>query len=102
MTEYAWFDNGRGRQVYRPVPTARPAKSDLACPMIAGDTMEATQHPCDGRFYTSKARFRSETKAHGCVEMGNDPARLRMQDKPKPDRQAIRDTLQQARARLNA
>lgn len=36
------------------------------------DSMNATQHPCDGKYYDSKSAFRRVTKAHGCVELGND------------------------------
>lgn len=72
------------------------AVSDLPRPYIATDTMEPTQHPCTGEYFTSKAKFRAVTKAHGCVEVGNDPARLRPKPKPKPDRNAIRKSLKKA------
>lgn len=39
---------------------------------IYTDEMEPTRHPCDGKKYTSKARFREVTRAHGCVEVGNE------------------------------
>jgi hypothetical protein len=36
----------------------------------------------DGRYYTSKAEFRKVTKAHGCVEVGNETAALMKPRKP--------------------
>lgn len=39
---------------------------------IITDEMPGTQHPCDGRVYTSKNKFRQTTKAHGCIEIGNE------------------------------
>ena len=36
------------------------------------DTMEPTQHMASGKMFTSKAKFRAETKAHGCIEVGNE------------------------------
>jgi hypothetical protein len=102
MSEYAWISLGDGRQAYRKIDTGPPPqRSDLPTPMVITDTMDAVQHPCTGEFMTSKAAFRAVTKAHGCIEMGNDPARLRPRQKPKPDRKAIRDSLAKARARFN-
>ena len=36
------------------------------------DNMEPTRHMCDGKYYNSKREFRKVTKAHGCIEVGND------------------------------
>lgn len=36
------------------------------------DSMPPTRHMADGKIYTSKHKFRAETKARGCVEVGND------------------------------
>lgn len=46
--------------------------SHLPAPRIITDTMDMTFHPADGRFYDSKAKFRDTTRAHGCVEIGNE------------------------------
>lgn len=73
-----------------------PARSDLPVPYVVSDHMEPVQHPCTGEFFTSKRMFREVTKAHGCIEVGNDPARLRPRPKPKPDRKAIRKSIQKA------
>lgn len=78
------------------MPSAPPGRSDeLPVPMFISDTMEPTEH-VDGKFYTSKSKFRSITKARNCTEMGNDPARFRVNPKPKPDRAAIKDAVQRA------
>lgn len=50
---------------------------------IMTDEMPETLHPCDGRHYTSKTRFREVTKANGCVEVGGDPSIYRSLSKPK-------------------
>jgi hypothetical protein len=34
------------------------------------DEMEPTKHPIDGKYYTSKAKFRTVTRAHGYDEVG--------------------------------
>ena len=44
---------------------------------VIGDVMDQLQHPVTGRIYDSKARFRADTKATGCVEVGTDPAARR-------------------------
>ena len=52
-----------------------------SAPYVISDTMDSTRHMADGQFYTSKAKFRETTKAHGCVEVGNESAYL---NKPRP------------------
>lgn len=39
---------------------------------VISDGMDATRHPVTGRIYESKSRFRADTRATGCVELGND------------------------------
>lgn len=41
---------------------------------VISDTMDLTRHMADGKYYDSKSVFRQVTKAHGCEEVGNDPA----------------------------
>src|SRR5512138_3354196 len=36
------------------------------------DTMAPTRHMASGEYYTSKKRFRDETRARGCIEVGNE------------------------------
>lgn len=91
-----WFRTERGTLVKRYGPEREAgARSHLATPMVIGDTMDPTVH-VDGQYYTSKSKFREVTKANGCIEVGNDPARLRPTPKPKPDRKAIKEAVQRA------
>jgi hypothetical protein len=83
------------------MPEVAGAPSDkLPVPMFISDTMDATEHPCDGKRYDSKVQFRRVTKAHGCVEIGNDPGRFRKLQKQTIDRSAVRDSIQKAKARV--
>lgn len=69
---YQWITLDDGRSVYRKVSERTDnARSSLPVPMLIRDEMSETEHPCDGRSYTSKSAFRAVTKAHGCVEVGN-------------------------------
>jgi hypothetical protein len=75
------------------------ARSSFGAPMVIADEMPATQHMADGKFYTSKRKFRAVTRAQGFIEVGNDPAMFRRQPKPKPDRRAIRAAVGRAFSR---
>lgn len=39
---------------------------------VISDSMEPTFHMAACKHFTSKKKFRNETKAYGCVEVGND------------------------------
>jgi hypothetical protein len=78
------------------------ACSHLPMPYLICDEMPPTEQ-VDGRFYTSKAKFRAVGRAHGLTEVGNE--------KPKPKQRASndqavkaarRETLQRATARYRA
>lgn len=81
------------------VPVGMSTK--IPVPNFISDTMDPVEHPCDGRRYSSKAQFRSVTKAHGCIEVGSDPARFNKPKKPKIDRRSVKDSVQKAVARYN-
>jgi hypothetical protein len=51
-----------------------PARSELPCPHIISDEMPPVEQ-VDGRFYTSKARFRAVGRDHGLTEVGNEKPR---------------------------
>lgn len=93
------IDLGNGRTRIRFAPASQVGESKravgLACPMISTDTMDPVEH-VDGKFYTSKSAYRAVTKAHGYVEVGNDPARHRREPPPKPDRKAIKEAVAKA------
>ncbi|MEH3108987.1 MAG: hypothetical protein PGN22_02650 [Agrobacterium cavarae] len=77
------------------------ASDALPVPNFISDTMEPVQSMLDGRHYSSKSALRATYKAAGVTEVGNDPARLRPRRKPKPDRKAIRDSIEKATARFS-
>jgi hypothetical protein len=68
--------------------------------MIVSDIMEPVEHPCDGQYYSSKSTFRRVTKANGCIEVGNDPARKRPV-KRKLDDAGIDNAIEKAIARAS-
>ena len=53
---------------------APPLHAARDAPMVIGDTLPggALRHPSTGKMMDSKSRFRAETRARGCVEVGND------------------------------
>jgi hypothetical protein len=62
-------------------------------PYVISDTMEPLRHMATGRMISSKAAFRAETRAAGCVEVGNDPSLTRPR-KPVPlSREKRRDDI---------
>lgn len=82
-------------------------KSDIAAPMVMGDTIEPTQSMVDGRYYTSKAALRATYKPSGnkegklYTEVGNDSSVTNPKPfkKPRPDRKQIRASVEKAFSR---
>lgn len=72
------------------------ARSHLPVPHIISDGMDPVQHPCTGDYIASKRAFRAVTRANGCVEVGDDKSRLKPMTRPKPDRKAIRKSIDKA------
>ena len=97
-----WFRNERGNlmKVYRDISRDDSKRADFPTPFAISDTMDPTEH-IDGKHYTSKSQFRAVTKAHGCIEVGNDPARLRKIERPKADPKARREAVAKAIAQAN-
>lgn len=88
-----WFRNERGNLVKRYGPPPSPvARGDFPTPMFASDCMEPTEH-LDGKYYDSKSKYRAVTKAHGMIEVGNDPARHR-----RPSKEQLREQSKAARS----
>ena len=72
---------------------APPRFDSGEAPYVISDIMDPTRHMATGRYHTSKAAFRADTKAAGCVEVGNDPSLLRPR-KPVPlSREQRRDDI---------
>lgn len=94
-----WERTERGwRKTYSPAQTA-VARGNFPCPRVQTDTMPLTEH-LDGKSYDSKSAYRSVTKAHGYVEVGNDPARLRKPEKVKENTKRSDDAIKRAIAQL--
>lgn len=68
-----------GKLVPKRLAVSHVARSSVS---VISDTMADTWHPADGKHYDSKSKFRAVTKAHGCVEIGNEKFAPR---KPVPE-----------------
>lgn len=72
-------------------------------PYVISDTMSETRHMANGQYYTSKSEFRKATKAHGCVEIGDDSSLTQPRKPVLLDRQKrvrdIKDAIDQVRSR---
>lgn len=64
---------------------------------FSSDTMEPTRHMINGKYYTSKKKFRNETKARGCIEVGDQTSHLTKSRTPKQlSRRERRDDIKKA------
>ena len=79
MPTYVW----RNGELYEKHLAPPKYETHNAAPYVISDIMEPTRHMATGRYFSSKAAFRAETRAAGCVEVGNDPAATRPR-KPVP------------------
>lgn len=92
MTTYVYRD---GKLVDKRF--AAPLHGGDAATYVISDTMDATLHHCDGKMYTSKAQYRKTTRAHGCVEFGNETATLLKPRQPiQLDRGQRREAIRKA------
>ncbi|ARM87410.1 hypothetical protein RHEC894_CH01071 [Rhizobium sp. CIAT894] len=81
------------------MPARNAAQSDLPAPHFVSDSIDIrSMH--DGRHYTSKAKLRSEYRAAGVEEIGNE--KPRPIEKPTTDRNEIRKELRRVYAEYNA
>ena len=60
-----------------------------------GDEMDPTRHMASGRYHTSKKKFREETKAYGCVEVGNESPIRPKSYVPTTSREKLRQDIRQ-------
>jgi hypothetical protein len=72
---------------------APPLTVSGSAPNVISDIMPETRHMVTGRYHTSKAAFRAETKAAGCIEVGNDPAITRPRKPVLLSREKRRDDI---------
>jgi len=71
-------------------------------PYVIEDTMPPTEQ-VDGRYYTSKAKFRAVGRAHGLTEVGTERPKpfVRSTDRPgvrEARRQALKNAVEKYRA----
>jgi hypothetical protein len=79
------------------VNIAGPKHSGDAAPSVIRDEMDATRHMADGKYYTSKSKFRGATRDAGCVEVGNETSTLMKPRAPITlDRQKRREDIRRA------
>ena len=71
--------NGRLVEKRRAAPLT--LKTDIGIHVIS-DTMAPTKHMGTGRIHDSKSRFRADTRAMGCEEIGTEPVRARPRPEP--------------------
>jgi hypothetical protein len=73
-------------------------RSDLPCPQVLSDTMDAVQSQVSGEWYESKSSLRAEYRATGHIEKGND--RRPPWKMPRASKAEVRATVAKARARV--
>lgn len=91
MTRSTWVYRD-GKMVKRPL-----ARNHSGGVMIISDALPDLVHPADGKRYSSKSRFRAETKAHGLVEFGNERQTRRTPEMPDPA-PAVKQAIERLRA----
>lgn len=64
-------------------PAYEPARSLLPCPHVISDTMDAVEQ-VDGKFYTSKQKFRAVGRSLGLTEVGNEKFRPKVRETDTP------------------
>jgi len=80
------------------------AKSDLPVPYVISDIMDPVEQ-VDGKFYTSKSRFRAVGKSLGLIEVGNEKQTNKVRHAStsraatEKRNQAIKRALEQVRSR---
>ena len=67
-----------------------PNRSELACPMIISDQMDALQHQATGLYTDSKSTFRKMTRDSGCIEVGDQAPTANVHQKTAADSKAAR------------
>lgn len=93
---YAWIRTNDGREVYRRVYEPVAARSGLPCPQIITDEMPPTEQ-VDGKFYTSKSKYRAVGRANGLIEVGNE--KFKPRKRIEPDGKAIEAAIDRAFAK---
>jgi len=61
-----------------------------------GDEIAPTRHMANGKYYTSKAKYRTATRAAGCIEVGNESLIKPKKYIPTTARKELRENLKQS------
>jgi flagellar basal body rod protein FlgC len=88
--EYLYLTNVKDKQMMngnQPV-TLRFISDNL------GD-INGVRHMVNGKYYTSKKKFRDETKARGCIEVGNETT-IKPRKQILPDKRKRREDIKRA------
>ena len=96
MTERMCKACGKWHDLDKPWPCALRLRrfSSQKMPSIISDTMEPTKHHATGKMISSKREFSKETRAAGCIELGNEQIRPRAP--VKLERAARREAIREA------
>lgn len=77
------------KHLAQPLQTRGP-RSGLPRPYVISDGIEM-RHPVTGEVYTSKAKFREETRARGLTEVGNEAFPEKKVDDPVNVEKDVKD-----------
>ena len=77
-----------------PLSIAGPKQVSNSAPSVISDTMAPLKHHGTGAIIDSKARFRADTKASGCVEIGTE--RIKPRQPIQLDKGSRREAIQKA------
>ena len=77
-----------------PFDIAPPKNEGNSAPFVISDTMQPLRHMGTGKIIDSKAKFRADTKASGCIETGNEIPKPRAPI--KLDKRQRREDIQRA------
>lgn len=100
MTTAAYRENIKGIvwNHQKPAMTRRD-RAGRTSPHYISDHMDTTWHPATGDMIDSKSRFREVTKAHGCIEVGNDVQMPKRPVRPESVAPDVRRAIEQLRSR---
>lgn len=60
----------------------KPNSNEKVTLHYIGDEIEPTRHMCSGKYFTSKKKYRNETKAYNCIEVGTETKTMLTPRKP--------------------
>lgn len=75
---------------------ASPRYDSADAPNVISDTMDTLRHMGTGKYHTSKAAFRADTRASGCIEVGNDSVLTKPRTPIKLDRRERGEAIKHA------